>query len=80
MKLNITEESVQVALRAFGNKDVHKKVAERLPELNSSNSKDSISYLSKAYKDEKLVFVLGAGVSMGYGLPGWNELLQKLGM
>lgn len=30
------------------------------------------------YKDEKLVFVLGAGASVAYGLPNWNTLLQKL--
>ncbi len=39
---------------------------------------DNIRDIKKKFKDEKLVFVLGAGVSMTFGLPGWDTLLQKL--
>jgi NAD-dependent SIR2 family protein deacetylase len=34
--------------------------------------------LIDAYREEKLVLVLGAGVSINHGLPDWNTLLQKL--
>lgn len=47
--------------------------------LRRQNSKkEHISNLSKAYKDEELVLVLGAGVSVPYKIPGWGNLLQKL--
>ena len=34
--------------------------------------------LTAAYRAEKLVFVLGAGISLDYGLPAWPVLLQEL--
>lgn len=34
--------------------------------------------LSQAYTEDKLVFVLGAGVSIDFAVPSWNDLLQKL--
>lgn len=37
-----------------------------------------INKINKAYRNEKLVFVMGAGISMNYGLPSWDVLLQKL--
>lgn len=42
------------------------------------SKKEHISNLSKAYKDEELVLVLGAGVSVPYKIPSWGNLLQKL--
>ncbi|SMQ78389.1 SIR2-like domain-containing protein [Bacillus sp. OV166] len=43
-----------------------------------SSKKEAISNLNRAYKDEELVLVLGAGVSVPYNLPSWGNLLQKL--
>ncbi|MFJ7982227.1 SIR2 family protein [Lysinibacillus xylanilyticus] len=42
------------------------------------SNKKHISKLNEGYKDEKLVLVLGAGVSAPYNLPSWGNLLQKL--
>lgn len=49
-----------------------------LPKSSKTSRKDIIEKLRHSYKNEKLVFVLGAGLSMSYGLPSWNTLLQKL--
>ncbi len=38
----------------------------------------AIQALGENYKQNRLVLVLGAGVSMEQGLPSWNTLLQKL--
>ena len=43
-----------------------------------NSKKEQISNLNIAYKDEELVLVLGAGVSVPYNLPSWGNLLQKL--
>ncbi|MEB0114276.1 SIR2 family protein [Variovorax sp. RTB1] len=34
--------------------------------------------LKKAYEDERVVFLVGAGPSMGAGLPSWVELLELM--
>lgn len=39
---------------------------------------DIVEEIKAIYKKEKLVLVLGAGVSIDYNLPGWDILLQKL--
>ena len=39
---------------------------------------DTITDITKCFKNGRLVFVLGAGVSMDFGLPNWETLLQKL--
>lgn len=44
----------------------------------AGKKQDACSYLAKAYHDDRLVLVIGAGVSMEHGLPSWNILLQKL--
>jgi len=37
-----------------------------------------IKKIANEYKSNRLVLVLGAGLSMGHGLPSWEALLQKL--
>jgi hypothetical protein len=39
----------------------------------------SLERLKKTYVEQGLVLALGAGVSTGAGLPGWRELLQRIG-
>jgi hypothetical protein len=40
--------------------------------------RDATVQLARSLQNNKLVLVLGAGVSMGFGLPDWPTLLQKL--
>lgn len=46
--------------------------------LNKEPDITIIEKLTSSYKSEKLVFVLGAGISAEYGLPSWDMLLQKM--
>jgi hypothetical protein len=46
--------------------------------VKKTSRADLISDIKRIFKKEKLVLVLGAGVSMTYGLPSWDTLLQKL--
>jgi len=43
-----------------------------------SSEKAKVNSLITEYKNGSLVLVLGAGVSIDYGLPSWDMLLQKL--
>lgn len=36
----------------------------------------ALSVLQKAYKEEKLMLFLGAGVSSALALPNWDELIS----
>lgn len=47
-------------------------------DFDYSDNKKSLSDLKKHYRNESLVPVLGAGVSLDYGLPTWDQLLQRL--
>lgn len=42
------------------------------------NIDSEIENLQDYFKNDKLVFILGAGVSVPFGLPSWQLLLQKL--
>jgi len=50
----------------------------KLPKSNNVTKKTSIKNITDAFKEDKLVLVLGAGVSLGFGVPSWNYLLQNL--
>ncbi len=39
------------------------------------NNDDKLAQVADWYKSEQLVFVLGAGVSIAYGLPNWNTVV-----
>lgn len=56
--------------------DVNLKIGENLK--TTISKKQSINNLRTAYRNDKLVLVLGAGLSLTFGIPDWNSLLQKL--
>lgn len=56
----------------------YKKFLEKLPKSNNIAEATSIKNITSSYKDDNLVFVLGAGVSLNFGIPNWNNLLKKL--
>lgn len=51
-----------------------------LPEVQypSLSQDQAITKVAKCYKNNKLVLVLGAGVSIDQGIPSWKALLQRL--
>jgi hypothetical protein len=61
--------------------DYTDRVERGLPVQASSQVRphdDVVAQLARSLANEKLVLVLGAGVSLGFGLPDWPTLLQKL--
>jgi hypothetical protein len=55
-----------------------RELRESLTSFKKSDPTDIIKEVKTVYKKGKLVLVLGAGVSMSFGLPSWDALLQKL--
>jgi len=53
-------------------------LTEKLPKSTTISRNSAIRNIKKAYKDENLVLVLGAGVSLEFGVPSWELLLQNL--
>lgn len=51
---------------------------EKVLSLKKPRFKAQLNDLISAFKTESLVLVLGAGISVEYGLPNWETLLQKL--
>jgi hypothetical protein len=51
---------------------------DKLPKSNTISRRQSTKNINKAHKDERLVLVLGAGISLEFGVPSWNLLLQNL--
>lgn len=45
---------------------------------DETNLRKVTADLKRHYQNESLVLVLGAGVSLEYGLPTWDQLLQRL--
>ena len=61
------------------NQDIDiQEIAGKLPKSNTIRRDQAIKNLNEAYANEKLVLVIGAGVSMPFGVASWNGLLQNL--
>ncbi len=78
---NIEDEKQKMSFEEFfefvENLEVS-KIAANLPKSNSISKNTAIKNLNDAYQKGKLVLVLGAGVSIEFGIPSWNGLLQNL--
>lgn len=60
-------------------KDVDFKfLNSKLPPTRKSTPETAVKHLQTAFNDGNLTLVLGAGISMKYGIPKWDELLQRL--
>ena len=57
---------------------VIKDFKDNLPKSNNVTRRTSVKNIIDSYKEENLVLVLGAGVSIEFGVPSWNYLLQNL--
>lgn len=75
---SVSKEALEKAYHVLFQRKEKAKVVRNLPEIPRSSRGDILKNLRSAYRREDLVLVLGAGVSMGYGLPSWDDLLQKL--
>ena len=54
------------------------KFVDKLPKSKTISKTQSIKNITESYHKEKLVFVLGAGISLEFGVPSWELLLQDL--
>ena len=54
------------------------KLKDSLPTTRKSTPETAIKNLKEAFRNGKLCLVLGAGISSDYGIPNWNDLLQRL--
>jgi len=52
--------------------------SSRIPNSEPLLDREIITDLHKAYKNNKLVLVLGSGISTVFGVPKWEDLLTKL--
>lgn len=75
-----TEDLILETLKFINNINGKKRseIKKILPESKILTHEETIKKINKIYKDENLVLVLGAGLSMSFGLPDWNSLLQNL--
>lgn len=75
---NLTAELLESALKFLKNSKLQSEFINNLPDSKTLSKNQIINKLIEYFEKEKLVLVLGAGVSMGFGLPNWDTLLQKL--
>ena len=74
----VNEKLVEELFKTLKSEKIKLEFLKNLPSTKSFSRKEIVRKLTTYYEKEKLVLVLGAGVSMAFGLPTWNTLLQKL--
>ncbi len=83
VKLEITDsifskEVLEQALRILNSAADKKEIFEKIHTSKKLSRQQFINKLRVIHSKGNLSLVLGAGVSMSYGLPNWDTLLQKL--
>ena len=71
------QENFRKAINSFYQLNLNDLV-KNLPSSRKSTAQTAIKNLTEAYTQGNLVLVIGAGISMNYGIPSWNSLLQRL--
>jgi SIR2-like domain len=74
----LTSSDRETLERVLQSSEILKAITESLPKTEQLTHEKVVQKLNRHYRDQNLVLVLGAGVSMSFGLPGWDILLQKL--
>jgi hypothetical protein len=80
MKFNLSSSyinSIRNSLESL-NRINFENLTQNLPPTRKSSSKTAIRNLKLAFNIGNLNLVLGAGISSIYGLPTWDNLLQRL--
>ena len=80
MKFDFSDEYLNFIRKSFENiRDINfKTLVKNLPTTRKSTIKTAIRNLKVAREDGNLNLVIGAGISSTYGLPTWDNLLQRL--
>jgi hypothetical protein len=80
MKFNYSESYMNMLRHALEtvNRINFEELTNNLPATRKSTSKTAIRNLKIARNEGNLNLVLGAGISSIYGLPTWDNLLQRL--
>jgi hypothetical protein len=81
MAKKITKKSTQTIeefLKEFDEIISNISIDKQLPKTETPTRKVAIKKIQEEFTKENLVFVLGAGVSVPFGVPTWDSLLQRL--
>jgi hypothetical protein len=80
-KLSNTKKSnqtIEELLKEFDEIISKKTLDKGLPKTHIPTRKNAIKKISEEFTKENLVLVLGAGISVPFGVPTWESLLQRL--
>ena len=80
MKFNLSDSFLNSLKESFESiSNINFEIlSKNLPSTRKSTAKTAIKNLKLAFNDLNLNLVLGAGISSTYGLPTWDNLLQRL--
>lgn len=82
-ELEKNQESISETFKKFADYFKENQIARNtfvhnLPKSSTISRQQAIRNINDSYQKEKLVLVLGAGVSLEFGVPSWGILLQNL--
>jgi hypothetical protein len=82
-ELEKNQESISETFKKFveyfsENQIARNTIVHNLPKSTTISKQQATRNINDAYQKEKLVLVLGAGVSLEFGIPSWGLLLQNL--